>query len=83
MKFYMLALFINYKSSLQSDSDITKTVFKLISLLYENFDPFKHYGVNQFLGSLGLSVDRKYRGRGVGTQLLGARCVNIGIRNFF
>ncbi|XP_037048195.1 uncharacterized protein LOC119082720 isoform X2 [Bradysia coprophila] len=53
-------------------SNITKTVFDVISLMYRSFDPFKHYGVNNYLGSLGLSVDRKYRGRGVGVQLLDA-----------
>lgn len=41
--------------------------------LYENFDPFDHYGVDKFMGSLGLSVDGKYRGRSVGDQILAAR----------
>lgn len=50
-------------------------MFDIVSLPYKNFDPFKQYGVTEFLGSLGLSVDRKYRGRGVGAQLLEARCV--------
>lgn len=52
-------------------------MFGAISLAYRNFDPFAHYAVNEYLGSLGLSVDRKYRGRGVGVQLLDARCVKI------
>lgn len=50
-------------------------MFDVISVTYRNFDPFEYYGVNKYLGSLGLSVDRKYRGRGVGVQLLDARCV--------
>ncbi len=59
----------------QSGSVITKNLCEIMSLLYVKFDPFKHYGVNEFLASFGLSVDRKYRGRGIGGQLLAARYV--------
>lgn len=42
-------------------------------MLYENFDPFKHYGVDQYLASFGLFVDRKYRGRSIGDHFMAAR----------
>lgn len=54
-------------------SKVTKNAFGVMFLLYENFDPYKHYGVNEFMASLGLSVDRKYRGRSIGDHFLATR----------
>lgn len=50
-----------------------KNVLGVISVMYENFDPFEKYNVNEFMASFGLSVDRKYRGRGIGEQFLTTR----------
>lgn len=58
---------------MQFKSQITKDLFDIVFLLYENFDPFAHYNVDKYLTSFGLSVDRKYRGRGIGEQFLAAR----------
>lgn len=41
--------------------------------MYENFNPFEYYNVNEYLASFGLSVDKKYRGRGIGSQFLATR----------
>lgn len=49
----------------------------MVLVAYENFDPCEHYGVEQYLTSFGLSVQRNYRGRGIGNQLLAARYTNI------
>lgn len=53
---------------------------KISDLLYKDFDPFEHYDVNEYLGSVGLSVDQKYRGRGIGVQFLITR--NIVCQEF-
>lgn len=42
----------------------------MVLVAYENFDTCEHYGIDQYLTSFGLSVDKKYRGRGIGEQLL-------------
>lgn len=52
---------------------MAKIVFGTFFMVYENFDPYEKYGVNEIMGSLGLSVDRKYRGRGIGDQFLATR----------
>lgn len=46
------------------------SMFKLSLILYENFNAFEYYGVDEYMGSLGLVVDRRYRGRHIGDQLL-------------
>lgn len=46
-------------------------------------DIFKNYNVNKFMVAYGLSVSRKYRKRGIGTELLKARiplCKALGIK---
>ncbi|XP_055310814.1 uncharacterized protein LOC129573785 [Sitodiplosis mosellana] len=54
-------------------SQVTKDIFDLMMILYENFDPFQHYGVDEYLSSFGLSVSRKYRGRSIGDHFLATR----------
>ena len=47
------------------------------------FDVYQHYNVDRYVSSLGLSVNTKYRGRGIATQLLLARiplCKAIGVK---
>lgn len=41
-----------------------------MSLLCENFDPFKQYGVDKYLDSQAIAVNKKYRGRGIAEQFL-------------
>lgn len=60
-----------------------KKLLGLASVLYEHFDPFEYYGVDEFMGSFGLSVDRKYRGRNIGDHFLATRkllCVEYGLK---
>lgn len=52
---------------------MTRDIFDLMMILYENFDTFDYYGVDEFLTSFGLSVDRKYRGRKIGDHFLNTR----------
>lgn len=58
---------------MQCKSPITRNVLDTMSLLYQNFDVFERYGVDKYLSSIGLSVDSKYRGRGIGRQFMLAR----------
>lgn len=37
------------------------------------FDPFEHFGVDEYLIAYGLCVDPAYRGRGIATEILRAR----------
>lgn len=48
----------------------------------EKVDVFQKYNVDKYLSALGLSVDAKYRGRGIATEILKARvplCKAMGI----
>lgn len=48
-------------------------MLKVVLTAYETFDTCEHYGVDQYLSSFGLSVEEKYRGRGIGDRFLDAR----------
>lgn len=65
--------FIFYGFFVQCKSPVTRDTLDAMALLYRDFDVFERYGVDKYLSSLGLSVDPKYRGRGIGRQLLLAR----------
>lgn len=55
----------------------------MLFLLYENYDPYKVYNVDKYMSSLGLSVDRKYRGRSIGDHFLSSRkamCREFGLK---
>lgn len=52
-------------------------------ILRENHDNFERHGVDSYLKSYGLVVDRIYRGCGIAEQLLRARtpiCKEFGIK---
>lgn len=38
-----------------------------------DFDKYKHYGVDKYMASVGLYVNKKYRGRAIGDRILEAR----------
>lgn len=57
----------------QSKSSVTKTLFGVAGMLYEKFDPFEFYNVEEYMSSLALSVDKKYRGRAIGDHFLATR----------
>lgn len=45
----------------------------VVEMLYENYDTFKEYKLDEYMSSIALSVHRKYRGRGIGDQFLISR----------
>lgn len=66
-------IFLYFSLKPQAKSRISIVEFGIESMLYENFDVFEHYGVEEYMASFGLSVDKKYRGRRIGDQLLATR----------
>lgn len=50
-----------------------KSLFDIVFLLYKDINIFELYGVDKYLSSFGLYVVQKYRGRGIGEQLLRTR----------
>lgn len=50
---------------------------KVFGRCYERFSPYDKYvvkyGVDNYIGALGLAVNRKYRGIGLGERLLATR----------
>lgn len=56
---------------------------KVFSTFRENVNTFDHYGVDELLGSIGLSVHKEYRRRGIAQQFLQSRsiiCNEFGIK---
>lgn len=45
----------------------------LFGAVYGDFNVFKQYNVNEYLGSFGLSVTENYWGREIGLKLLQTR----------
>lgn len=52
-------------------------MFDLVEILHAGYDTFEAFKVDKYLSSLGLSVHRQYRGRGIGDQFLICRQVAI------
>lgn len=48
-------------------------IFRVHAICYENFSPYDKYNVDRYIGSVGLSVQPKYRGIALGTRMLEAR----------
>lgn len=53
----------------QAKSHATIVKNEISSHMYEKFDPFANYGVVEYLGGAGMTVD-EYRGRGVCYHML-------------
>lgn len=51
-----------------------------MTILCENFDPFEKYGVNMYLDSQAIAVDKRHRGRGIAEQFL--KCSHIICNEF-
>uniref|UniRef100_A0A336LMK9 CSON004143 protein n=1 Tax=Culicoides sonorensis TaxID=179676 RepID=A0A336LMK9_CULSO len=49
------------------------TVSSALMYVAKRIDPFEKYNVDKYLTSLGLSVNKKYRRRGIATEILKAR----------
>lgn len=56
----------------QFGSAKTDRISEIIAILEEKFDVFKQYGVDKYLDSQSIAVNRRYRGRGIAEQFL--RC---------
>ncbi|XP_063698460.1 uncharacterized protein LOC134829346 [Culicoides brevitarsis] len=59
-----------------------KIVYGAVKELINRCNVFEKYNVDKYLGAMGLSVDTKYRGRGIGVEILKARvpmCKALGI----
>lgn len=68
-----------FKNKCEKKRNIENT----IELLYKDFDVCEAYGVDKYLTSVSLVVSPKYRGRGIGEQLLQTReivCHEFGIK---
>lgn len=48
-------------------------MMEMVGVLLENYDTFEAYNVDKYMTSVALSVDRRYRGRGIGDQFLTSR----------
>lgn len=48
-------------------------MFEFFDILWEQWNTFEKFNVDQYMSSMGLSVARKYRGRGIGTHSLNSR----------
>ncbi|XP_062533696.1 uncharacterized protein LOC134202697 [Armigeres subalbatus] len=63
-------------------SDVFQTIIDAVGYVSQKANVFAHYGVDHYLNSMGLSVDRSYRLRGIATEMLRARvllCEGIGL----
>lgn len=64
-------------------SAILQTIYDTTKYVSKQANLYERYGVQEYLSAMGLSVDPKYRGRGIATELLRARiplCRAVGIR---
>lgn len=64
-----------------SQQRVTKEFYDVLQSMCD-FEPFEHYGVNEYLSAGGLAVARKYRRRGIALELLKTReklCNQFGI----
>ncbi|XP_058839944.1 uncharacterized protein LOC131695448 [Topomyia yanbarensis] len=55
----------------------------IVEYVTKQFDALEHYGVDHRMVAYGLTVDRRYRGRGIATEILKARvpmCKALGIK---
>ncbi|XP_058839466.1 uncharacterized protein LOC131694943 [Topomyia yanbarensis] len=55
----------------------------ILEYVSNQFDVFKHYGVDHRMIAYGLTVNKRYRGRGIATEIIKARvpmCKALGIK---
>lgn len=58
---------------LQPEGAKWRYILKGFVHLVDQFNVFDHYNVDKYLSGIGCLVNRKYRGRGIGGQILRAR----------
>lgn len=72
----------NDKEQYQCKGQIWRCIYDLVDNVMKEADVFERYGVDVYIGAMGLSVAPKYRGRGIATEILRARiplCKSVGI----
>lgn len=57
----------------QLKSSLAIAMSELADILYEHHDTFEAYGVDKYMASVALSVDRRYRGHGIGNHFLASK----------
>uniref|UniRef100_U5ENP2 N-acetyltransferase domain-containing protein n=1 Tax=Corethrella appendiculata TaxID=1370023 RepID=U5ENP2_9DIPT len=78
-------IYIETKSNkvvIDSKSDKFMKINRAIAYCTDEAKVYETYGIDKYLSAFGLSVDPKYRGRGIGEQILRARiplCKSLGI----
>lgn len=59
--------------NLQFKGHVAAKMFEFVDIVCENYNTFEKFNVDQYMSSMGLSVDQKYRGRGIGINFLKSR----------
>ncbi|EAT34939.1 AAEL012870-PA [Aedes aegypti] len=71
------------KDNAQFNSAIFQAIYDTIEYVSHQANIFDRYNVDHYLNAMGLSVDPKYRGRGIATEILRARiplCRAVGLK---
>lgn len=76
----ILYFYLKGNTFLKDIEEQTKTkdfrdIFKIFDICYVNYSTYDKYNVDRYIGSMGLSVQKKYRGIALGTRMLEARWV--------
>lgn len=74
----ILYFYLKGNTFLKDIEEQTKTkdfrdIFKIFDICYETYSTYDKYNVDRYIGSMGLSVQKKYRGIALGTRMLEAR----------
>ncbi|XP_055627382.1 uncharacterized protein LOC129769278 isoform X2 [Toxorhynchites rutilus septentrionalis] len=67
----------------QFQSTVVQDIMATIEYTTQQFNLFEHYKVDHYLKSSGLAISRRYRGRGIATEVLKTRvplCKAFGIK---
>uniref|UniRef100_A0A182Y8Q0 N-acetyltransferase domain-containing protein n=1 Tax=Anopheles stephensi TaxID=30069 RepID=A0A182Y8Q0_ANOST len=70
------------KEEYQCKGKIWKCIYDLVDYTMKEANVYERYGVDKYLGAMGLSVAPNYRGRGIATEILRARiplCKGVGL----
>lgn len=71
------------KEDWQLESQQLRDIVQTNEYMTEKFNVFEAHGVDKYLTAYGLAVNRRYRGRGIATEILKARvpmCKAFGLR---
>lgn len=66
----------------QCKGSVWRCIYDLVDYTIKKANVYERYGVDKYLGAMGLSVAPNYRGRGIATEILRARiplCKAVGL----